>query len=160
MSDNNGGFWSGLLGSSDDELAALRKKYGIPAAEPPSAMASMGRGAMDVWEPIKQMYLNTFQPNQAPAYQAQRQEDEQLYQRGLLSGNPRPPDSWADPDLWRQGGRAAALSPLLVPAIASLPVTGPESAMSLMLSSNVYDALNTARKRLGLLSSVFPSDTP
>ena len=43
MSDTNNGFVSGLLGGllgpSDEELAARRKKYGIPAAEPPSAMA-------------------------------------------------------------------------------------------------------------------------
>ena len=48
MSDNNNGFVSGLLGGilgpSDEELDARRKRYGIPAAEPPSAIVSMGRG--------------------------------------------------------------------------------------------------------------------
>lgn len=157
MDDNSGGFWSGLLGPSDDELAALRKKYGIRDAEPPSAMASIGRGAMDVWEPIKQTYLNTFQPNQAPAYQAQRQEDERLYQRGLLAGNPRPPDSWADPDMWRQAGRGMVAAPLIVPGIMSLPATGPEVAMSLMLTGGVYNALDEARKRLGLFPGLLGS---
>jgi hypothetical protein len=151
MSDNNDGFWSGLLGPSDDELAALRKKYAIPEAEPPSAMASMGRGVMDIWEPLRQMYLNRYHPAQATAYRAQRQEDERLYQRGLLSGNPRPPDSWQDPDLWRQAGRGMVAAPLLLPGLMSLPATGPEAAMSLMLSGGVYDALDAARKRLGLL---------
>jgi len=57
MDDTNNGFWSGLLGGllgpSDEELAKLRKKYGIPDAEAPSPMVSIGRGAMDVWQPIK-----------------------------------------------------------------------------------------------------------
>ena len=57
MDGTNNGFWSGLLGGllgpSDEELAKLRKKYGIPDAEAPSPMVSIGRGAMDVWQPIK-----------------------------------------------------------------------------------------------------------
>ena len=156
MSDNNGGFWSGfaggLLGTSDEENDKLRQQYGLLGVEPPSAVARIGRGATDVWEPLKQMYLNAYQPNQASAYQAQRQEDERLYQRGLLSANPRPSNSAAPspPDLWRQAGRGAAVTPLLLPGIMSLPATAPEVAMSLLLSSNLYEALDAARKRLGL----------
>jgi len=52
MSDNNG--WLDRLLSS-----------GQPVTQAPSAMASIGRGAMDVWEPIKQTYLNLADPTQA-----------------------------------------------------------------------------------------------
>ena len=53
----------GLLGPSDDELATMRQQRGIPYAEAPSPMVGIGRGAMDAWEPVKQTYLNMFDPN-------------------------------------------------------------------------------------------------
>ena len=59
------GLLSGLLGPSDEQLAEERRKYGIPDAEPPSPMVSIGRGAMDVWEPMKQYYLDQTDPVRA-----------------------------------------------------------------------------------------------
>src|SRR5207253_3142087 len=80
----------GLLGSNDEDLAALRKKYGISEAEPPSPMVSMGRGFTDLVEPIKQTWLNLTDQNEANRYRAQRAEDERLYQKGLLWADPSP----------------------------------------------------------------------
>ena len=39
---------------------------------------------MDIWEPLKQLYLNAYHPTQASAYRAQRKEEERLYQRGCF----------------------------------------------------------------------------
>ena len=103
---------------------------------------------MDAWEPVKQMYLNQFQPDQAPAYHAQRQEDERLYQRGLLSANPRQAGARPPGDPWRDAGQVAVAAPLLLPGLMMLPAL--DGAMSLMLTSNFYAALNDARKRYGL----------
>ena len=155
MSDNNGlwdGLVGGLLGPSEKQLAELRRKYGIPDAEAPCAMVSMGRGAMDLWEPAKQMYLDRVDPVRAAAYRKQRDEEERLYQRGLLAGNPLPPDApkWAQADLSRQFGQAATAALLLLPGLMALPATAPEAAMSVMLTGGVYDALNTLRQRFGL----------
>jgi hypothetical protein len=108
--------FSGLLEPSDEQLAELRRKYGIPDAEPPTPMVSIGRGAMDLWEPLKQAYLDRVDPAAAAAYRQQRNENERLYQRGLLAGNPLPPDApaWAHTDIWRQTGRGAVATPLLL----------------------------------------------
>ncbi len=158
MSDNNDGFASGLLGGllgpSDEDLDALRKKYGIPAAEAPPTMARIGRGMVDVWEPFKQMYLNAYHPALADAYRVQRREDEQLYQRGLLSGNPQPMTSAApaDDDTWRMVGRGAVAAPFLIPGVMSLPATAPEIAMSAALTGGVYTSLDDIRRRLGILT--------
>jgi len=52
---------------------------------------------MEVWEPAKQFYLDHTDPMRAAAYRKQRGTDEAFQQRGLLAGNPLPPDapSWA-----------------------------------------------------------------
>jgi hypothetical protein len=79
-----------LSGPSKEELAELRQRRSIPTAEAPSPMVSIGRGAVDMWEPIKQTYLDWVDPSRAQTYRRQRAEDERLYQRGLLSANPHP----------------------------------------------------------------------
>ena len=118
------GLLSGLLGPSDEQLAEQRRKYGIPDAEPPSPMVSIGRGAMDVWEPAKQLYLDHTDPVQAAAYRKRRGEDERLYQRGLLAGNPLPPDApnWAHADMYRGVGQGMVAAPLLLPGIPRIIV--------------------------------------
>jgi hypothetical protein len=139
----------------------MRKRYGIPNAEPPSAMVSAGRGLMDVWEPIKQSYLNLSDPAQAAIYRQQRSEDEKLYDRGLLAGNPQ----WSQPieagtlpngkplrfkqspkdnDVWRMIGRTAPAGFL---ALSGGPA---EVAMGAMLSQNVMDAIGDAQRRFGV----------
>src|SRR5690349_18612034 len=77
------GFEFGLLGPTDEQLTALRQQQGIAPAEPPSPWVSIGRGATDLWEPVKQTYLNMTDQKQAQAYRQQRAEDERLYQRGM-----------------------------------------------------------------------------
>src|SRR2546426_12507614 len=69
-------------------------------------------------------------------------------QRGLLSANPRPAGARPSGDPWRDAGQLAVAAPLLLPGLMALPAL--DGAMSLMLTSNFYAALNDARKRYGL----------
>ena len=110
----------GLLGPSADELATMRQQRGIPNAEAPSPMVSVGRGAMDAWEPVKQTYLNMFDTTQAQAYRQQRAEDERLYQRGLLSANPQPGFDPTRDDLWRSQTHAALALPFLLSGLGTM----------------------------------------
>jgi hypothetical protein len=162
MSNDNGLFGSllsGLLGPSDEQLAELRRKYGIPDAEPPSPMASIGRGAIDVWEPAKQLYLDHTDPVRAAAYRQQRSEDERLYQRGLLASNPLPSDApnWARADMLRGVGQGMVAAPLLLPgmsAATALPLR--EAIMSMLGTSGLYGGLNDVRRKYGILPDFMP----
>src|SRR5439155_10645168 len=125
----------GLLGPSADELATMRQQRGIPYAEAPSPMVSLGRGAMDAWEPVKQTYLNISDPTQAQAYRQQRAEDERLYQRGLLSANPQPGFNPIRDDLWRSQGQMAIATPLLLSGLGAMSL--PSSLLSYGLTQNL-----------------------
>jgi hypothetical protein len=131
-----------------------RGLLGIP--EPPTAMESLGRGAMDVWEPIKQGWYNMTDPAQAQAYRQQRAENERLYQTGFL-GEPPPPGAPMPPDMWRAQGRAAVLAPLFIPGIAASGILSspaaalaPESILSELFTWNGLDAMNRLRQQLGI----------
>jgi hypothetical protein len=153
------GLISGLLGPSDEQFAEQRRKYGIPDAEPPSPMVSIGRGAMDVWEPAKQFYLDHTDPVQAAAYRQRRGEDERLYQRGLLAGNPLPPDapSWAHADVYRGVGRGAVAAPLLLPGMAAASaLPAHEAVLSMLLSSGLYAGLDDIRRKYGIMPDLLP----
>ena len=81
--------------------------------------------------------------------------DERLYQRGLLAANPLPPDApeFAHTDPWRLFGRGMVGAPFLLPGLTGMTAAGaalPEIAMSMGATSDVYDALDALRKRLGL----------
>ena len=159
------GLWSGLLGllgPNADELAALRARYGVPDAEVPSIPVRLGRGVMDVWEPLRQTYLNVSDPKQAAAYRAQRAEEERLYERGLLAGDPgalqpryigtlpngKPPRVTAPPlkdsDVWRMLGRSA---PAALGVVFAPELPPAEAALGLLLSGNLYDSLGALAER-------------
>ena len=119
---------------------------------------------MDDWEPLKQTYLNYTNPVQAQAYLAQRAENEQLYQRGLLAANPGAGtlattaggDSVSAPpsDFWRMIGRTAP-GGVVAPWI---PTTAAEATMSAGLTASVWDAIQAAQRKFGLFKSVeFPN---
>ena len=143
----HGGQSYGLLGPTEEQQAAIRKQRGIPYAEAPSPMVSLGRGLTDLWEPVKQGYLNATDPAQAQTYRQQRAEDERLYARGLLSANPQPGFNPARDDVWRQNGQTA---PLLIGSAIGPAMTLPQTALSYMTTQNLYEALNIARKRFGI----------
>jgi len=115
---------------------------------------------MDLWEPVKQSYLNATDPAQAASYQQQRAENERLYQRGLLAGDPtmnQPQQIGRQPngqpltvapmptDLWRMLGRTTPL------AFLGGTVAAPEVAMSVMGSAGIYNALTQAQHRFGVV---------
>lgn len=162
------GFWNtllgGLLGQGSPDMSASPPPNGMPGVEAPSPLVSIGRGFMDDWEPLKQTYLNYTDPVQAQAYLAQRAENERLYQRGLLAANPNAgtlattpggaPIQVAPSDFWRMIGRTApggAVTPWL-------PATAAEATMSAGLTASVWDAIQAAQRKFGLLPSVeFPN---
>jgi hypothetical protein len=143
------GYVYGLLGPNDAELSRLRDQRGITYAEPPSPWVSLGRGATDLWEPVKQSYLNLTDSAQADAYRQQRAEDEQRYQRGVQWANPQPGYVPQRDDFWRMQGQQLPflLGSVVAPAAsASLPQT----AVGYMGTQNLYDVLNAIRKRFGV----------
>ncbi len=109
----------------------------------PTTMESMGRGITDLWEPVKQGYLNFANPEEANAYRERRAEDERLYHTGLLGRAPRPGER-VPVDMARLHGRVLPLVPLLPRGLTA------EALGSQMLSFNALDTLNEVRKRLGL----------
>jgi hypothetical protein len=137
----------GLLGRTDEQLARLREQQGIPQAEPPSPWVSLGRGATDLWEPVKQTYLNVTDAALAEAYRQQRAEDEQRYQRGMRWANPQPGYVPQRDDFWRTQGQQL---PILLGGVVA-PATAPiETAIGYMGTQNFYDVLNALRKRFGI----------
>lgn len=149
-SGRNGAGAFGLLGPSDDELARLRQQRGIPQAEAPSAWASIGRGVTDLWEPIKQAYLNMADPAQAAAYRQQRAADEGFYERGMQWANAQPNYVPQRDDFWRA---QAQQLPLLVASMIGPegPQTSlPSTVMGLQATQSLFDVLNTLRKQYGI----------
>jgi hypothetical protein len=154
-----------LLGPTPEQLAELRKKYGAADAEAPSIPARIGRGLMDVWEPMKQSYLNATDATAANAYRQQRTEDERLYERGLLASNPEAvqptqvatlpngeplrikPPSLLDTDMWRMIGRT---SPLGLATIFAPAMPAAETALGMSMTANLYESLEALRQKLGL----------
>lgn len=116
-------------------------------AEPPSPWVSLGRGTTDLWEPVKQAYLSATDPAQAQAYRQQRAEDERLYRRGLLWANPQPGYVPERDDFWR--GQAHQL-PLVLGGLMAPAMSLPQLTIGAMGTQNLYDALNAARRRLGI----------
>jgi hypothetical protein len=137
----------GLLGPSEEEQARLRAERGLPNAEPVSPMVSIGRGAVDFWEPVKQAYLNATDPTQAQAYRQQRAEDERLYQRGLQWTNPQPGYVPERDDVWR--GQAHQL-PLLLGSFFAPPMSLAQLAVGANGNQALLDALNAVRRRYGI----------
>ncbi|HLY05191.1 MAG TPA: hypothetical protein VKR31_05535 [Rhizomicrobium sp.] len=140
----------GLLNQpSDAQLAQWRAQRGLTPAEPPSPMVSIGRGLTDLWEPVKQAYLNATDPAQAAAYRQQRAADEGFYQSGLQWANPQPDYVPSRDDLWRSQVHQL---PLLLGALlgggASMAL--PEATMSYGGTQNLLDALNTLRQQSGI----------
>ena len=111
-------------------------------------------------------YVNATDPTAASTYRQQRTEDERLYERGLLAGNPEAaqptqvatmpngeplrikPPSLLDTDMWRMVGRTA---PLGVATVLTPLLSTAELALSASLTSNLYDSLEALRQRLGLV---------
>jgi hypothetical protein len=137
----------GLLGPSDAEKALLRQQRGIPQAEEPSPWVSVGRGVTDLWEPVKQTYLDATDPALAQAYRQQRAEDERLYQQGMQWANPQPGYDPAHDDFWRLQGQQV---PLLVGSVIAPSMSAPEYMIGAGATNNLYSALNDLRKRLGI----------
>jgi hypothetical protein len=137
----------GLLGPSEADLAQMRKQQAMSYAEPPSPWVSIGRGATDLWEPVKQAYLDATDPAQAQAYRQQRAEDERLYQRGLRWANPDPNYVPSRDDFWRS---QAHQIPLLLGGMIAPAMSLPEMGVSAMATQNVYDGLNALRRQLGI----------
>ena len=136
-----------LLGRSPEELDMLRQQRGIPQAEPPSPWVSIGRGVTDIWDPIKQSYLNATDPAQAQAFRQQRADEEQRYLAGLQWANPQPNYDPQRDDLWRLAGQQ---TPMLLGAAMSSPLSVPAFVASSGVTQSLYDALNTIRKQLGI----------
>jgi hypothetical protein len=137
----------GLLGPSDEQLARMRAERNLPYAEPPSPMVSLGRGATDLWEPVKQAFLNATDPTQAQSYRQQRAEDERLYQRGLQWANPQAGFVPERDDVWR--GQVHQL-PLLLAGLMAPPLGVPQMALSATATQNFLDAMNAVRRRYGI----------
>ncbi len=80
--------------------------------QPPSALARIGRGFTDMYEPVVSAWYGLTNPAMQKQYDAQRDQNDALYLRGLL-GTAIPPNlRGAVPDLWRGLGQAAPLFPL------------------------------------------------
>jgi hypothetical protein len=149
---------NGLLGQSPQNPPPQGL---LGAVEPPSIPARIGRGTYDVWEPIKQAWLNFSDPAEARAYLQERAEQERLYNRGMQgvyaqTGSPRQVGAQlSDTDVWRQLGRGLPFAPLALPGLtgAAAAMT-PEAVGGLMLSGSAYQALNNLRQRLGLFQSL------
>lgn len=137
---------SGLLGPSDAEKALLRQQRGIPQAEEPSPWVSVGRGVTDLWEPVKQTYLDATDPAQAQAYRQQRAEDERLYQQGMQWANASP-NYVPGNDFWRSQGQQV---PLLVGSVIAPTMSAPEYMIGAGATNNLYGVLNALRKRAGI----------
>jgi hypothetical protein len=137
----------GLLGPTDEELAQLRAQRGLSPAEPPSPWVSIGRGVTDLWEPVKQTYLNATDPAQAQAYRQQRAEDERLYQRGMQWADPQPGYVPSRDDVWRM---QAHQLPMLLGGIIGPSMALPQSLISYGGSQDLYDALNALRQQIGI----------
>ena len=139
----------GLLGPTDEQLAALRQQRGIPQAEAPSPWVSVGRGVTDLWEPVKQAYLNSADPEQAAIYRKQRAEDERLYQQGVQWATANPNYNMSRDDLWRSQVQQL---PLLVGSmVARGPQTSlPATMIGLQGTQNLYDVLNALRRQFGI----------
>jgi hypothetical protein len=136
----------GLLGPSEEQ-ARLRAERGLPSAEPVSPMVSIGRGATDFWEPVKQAYLNVTDPAQAQAYRQQRAEDERLYQRGLQWTNAQPDYVPERDDVWRA---QAHQLPLLLGSFFGPAMSLPQLAVGANGNQALVDALNAVRRRYGI----------
>jgi hypothetical protein len=165
MNDDVWTLLTGLLGPTPEQLAELRTKYGVADAEVPSIPARIGRGLMDVWEPMKQSYLNVADPTAANAYKQQRTEDERLYERGLLAGNPEAaqptqvatmpngeplrmePPSLLDTDMWRMVGRT---SPLGLATMFAPAMPAAEIVLGMSMTAKLYESLEALRQKLGL----------
>jgi hypothetical protein len=124
----------------------------LGAIEPPGAWESMGRGVADAYEPLVQAWYNASDKERAAAYRAARAENERLYQRGFLAGNPpsskdasssnwltpkwgsnpyppgalpSPPkdaQTTAPPDTWRQLGYYGLLGATMAPFVPTAAV--------------------------------------
>jgi hypothetical protein len=137
----------GMLGPSDAEKAQLRQQRGLPQAEEPSPWVSVGRGVTDLWEPVKQVYLDANVPALAQAYRLQRAEDERLYQQGMQWANPQPGYVPARDDFWRMQGHQV---PLLIGSVIAPPMSAPEYMIGAGATQNLYTGIDTLRKRFGI----------
>jgi hypothetical protein len=159
MSDDN--YWNSLLAGLLGQPPQNQPPQGLlGAVEPPSIPARIGRGAYDVWEPIKQAWLNLSDPAAARAYLQERAENERLYNRGMQSvyaqgaGTQRVGAQPSDTDAWRLLGRGLPFAPLALPGLMGAAATmTPEALGGLMLSGSAYQALDDLRRRLGVFQS-------
>jgi hypothetical protein len=100
----------GAVGEITGAMAADRRWREETGAEYPSPLASIGRGYMDMWEPLAQAWHDRTNPEEGRRYRKKRDDDEALYQRGLLGMTPSELRG-AIPDAWRGIGRAAVMAP-------------------------------------------------
>lgn len=124
----------------------------LSVPESPTWSESMGRGFMDVLEPVKQGWLNATDTASANAYRKQRTADERIYTTGLLQRAPKT-DERAPVDLWRMQGQLAALTPLMLPGIGGAPggLLSREAMLGEMGTWNLVESLNALRRRFGIM---------
>lgn len=111
---------------------------GLLDIEAPTALESIGRGYMDVYEPFRQgweYWRNG--PEGGRQYRDQRQSEEALYKRGLANQ----PGNVIAFDPWRVVGRAAVAAPFL---------GGAGSALSGLQTNMAWESFDSLRRAYDL----------
>jgi hypothetical protein len=108
--------------------------------EAPSTLASIGRGYMDIIEPLRQGFEYLWSgPEAGKAYREKKRAELELYRRGLLS-DPTNPFAF---DPWRVVGRTAVGAPFL----------GGGATIGAALHGNMmWETIDTARRAYELYS--------
>lgn len=106
---------------------------GLLDIEEPSALESIGRGYMDVYEPFRRGYEYWRNgPAAGRAYADQQRAEEGLYRKGLT--NPGNPFGF---DPWRVVGRSAVAAPFL---------GGASAAMGALQSNMAWESFDSFRR--------------
>ena len=95
---------------------ADQRRAALGQPEMPGILARIGRGFVDVGQPLRQAYYNAqiWNPQRAADYRQQRDQEEQLYLKGVAPNMPAQLRPMAV-DPFRAFGRFAAMAPLIAP---------------------------------------------